>query len=205
MNQQYSSALLERAVDEFAKLPGVGRKTAMRLVLHMLRLDVDKIDSFTDAVSTLCHNVHYCSVCHNISDDDVCQICSSPSRDPSTICVVENVQDVMAIEQTQQYNGLYHVLGGVISPMDGVGPGQLEIESLVERVAGGGVREVIYALSSTMEGDATNFYIYRKLKPYGDVKQTVLSRGMSINDELQYTDEITLGRSLANRVPFSGM
>ena len=171
----------------------------------MLRLDVDKIDSFTDAVSTLCHNVHYCSVCHNISDDDVCQICSSPSRDPSTICVVENVQDVMAIEQTQQYNGLYHVLGGVISPMDGVGPGQLEIESLVERVAGGGVREVIYALSSTMEGDATNFYIYRKLKPYGDVKQTVLSRGMSINDELQYTDEITLGRSLANRVPFSGM
>lgn len=205
MNQQCSSILLERAVDEFAKFPGVGQKTAMRLVLHMLRLDVGKIDCFTDAVSTLCHNVHYCQVCHNISDDDVCQICACPSRDASIICVVENVQDVIAIEQTQQYKGLYHVLGGVISPMDGVGPGQLEIESLVERVGKGNVKEIIYALSSTMEGDATSFYISRKLKPYAEVKQTVLSRGMSINDELQYTDEITLGRSLANRVPFSGM
>ncbi|MEE0521332.1 MAG: recombination mediator RecR [Bacteroidaceae bacterium] len=205
MIQQYSSALLERAVDEFAKLPGVGRKTAMRLVLHMLRLDVGKIDSFTDAVSTLCHNVHYCRVCHNISDEDTCQICSSPVRDKSLICVVENVQDVMAIEQTQQYRGLYHVLGGVISPMDGIGPNQLEIDTLVGRVAAGGVAEVIFALSSTMEGDATNFYISRKLKPYPGIKLSVLSRGMSINDELQYTDEVTLGRSLANRVPFTGI
>ena len=205
MIQQYSSALLERAVDEFAKLPGVGRKTAMRLVLHMLRLDVGKIDSFTDAVSTLCHNVHYCRVCHNISDEDTCQICSSPVRDKSLICVVENVQDVMAIEQTQQYRGLYHVLGGVISPMDGIGPNQLEIDTLVGRVAAGGVAEVIFALSSTMEGDATNFYISRKLKPYPGIKLSGLSRGMSINDEPQYTDEVTLGRSLANRVPFTGI
>lgn len=203
MNQQYSSALLERAVDEFAKLPGIGRKTAMRLVLHLLRVDVGKIDAFTDAVSTLCHEVRYCSVCHNISDDDVCQICSNPARDASTICVVENVQDVMALEQTQQYRGLYHVLGGVISPMDGVGPGQLEIESLVQRVDKGGVDEVIFALSSTMEGDATNFYLFRKLMKYPDLNLTVLARGMSINDELQYTDEVTLGRSLINRVPFT--
>lgn len=203
-NQQYSSALLERAVDEFSKLPGVGRKTAMRLVLHMLRLDVDKIDAFTDALATLCHEVHYCKVCHNISDEDVCQICGNPLRDASTICVVENVQDVMAIEQTMQYRGLYHVLGGVISPLDGVGPSQLEIESLVERVGKGGVDEVIFALSSTMEGDATNYYISRKLEGYPDVKLTMLARGMSINDELQYTDEVTLGRSLVNRVPFTG-
>lgn len=203
MNQQYSSALLERAVDEFAKLPGIGRKTAMRLVLYLLRVDVGKIDAFTDAVSTLCHEVRYCSVCHNISDDDVCQICSNPARDASTICVVENVQDVMALEQTQQYRGLYHVLGGVISPMDGVGPGQLEIESLVQRVDEGGVDEVIFALSSTMEGDATNFYLFRKLMKYPDLNLTVLARGMSINDELQYTDEVTLGRSLINRVPFT--
>ena len=185
MNEQYSSALLERAVDEFSKLPGGGRKTAMRLVLHMRRLDVGKIDAFTDAVSTLCHEVHYCEVCHNISDDDVCQICANPHRDSSIICVVENVQDVMAIEQTQQYRGLYHVLGGVISPMDGVGPNQLEIDSLVERVDKGGVDEVIFALSSTMEGDATNFYIFRKLTNYPNLKLTVLARGMSINDELQ--------------------
>lgn len=204
INQQYSSALLERAVDEFSRLPGVGRKTAMRLVLHMLRMDVDKVDSFTDAVSTLCHEVHYCKVCHNISDEDVCQLCANPLRDGSTICVVENVQDVMAIEQTMQYHGLYHVLGGVISPMDGVGPSQLEIESLVERVGKGDVEEVIFALSSTMEGDATNYYISRKLEPYPDVKLTMLARGMNINDELQYTDEVTLGRSLVNRVPFNG-
>ena len=204
MSQQYSSALLEHAVDEFSKLPGIGRKTAMRLVLHMLRLDVGKVETFTDAVSTLCHEVHYCQVCHNISDEDICQICANPSRDASTICVVENVQDVIAIEQTQQYRGLYHVLGGVISPMDGVGPSQLEIESLVERVEKGGIDEVIFALSSTMEGDATNFFMFKRLSKFPEVKLTVLARGMSINDELQYTDEVTLGRSLVNRVPFTG-
>ena len=192
-----------KLINEFSKLPGIGRNTAMRLVLHMLRVDVCKIDAFTDAISTLCHDVRYCTVCHNISDEEVCQICANPARDASTICVVENVQDVMAIEHTQQYRGLYHVLGGVISPMDGVGPGQLEIESLVERVAEGGVDEVIFALSSTMEGDATNFYIFRKLMNFPDLKLTVLARGMSINDELQYTDEVTLGRSLVNRIPFT--
>lgn len=204
MNQQYSSALLERAVDEFAKLPGIGRKTAMRLVLHTLRLETGSVDSFCQAVSTLRHEVKYCQVCHNISDTDVCQICANPQRDTTTVCVVENIQDVMAIEATMQYHGLYHVLGGVISPMDGVGPGDLEIASLIERVEAGGVNEVILALSSTMEGDTTNFFIYRKLMNHSEVKLTVLARGLSINDELQYTDEVTLGRSLINRVPFTG-
>ena len=204
MNQQYSSALLERAVDEFAKLPGIGRKTAMRLVLHTLRLEVGAVDSFCQAIQNLRHEVQYCKVCHNISDTEVCQLCANPQRDASTVCVVANIQDVMAIEATMQYQGLYHVLGGVISPMDGIGPSDLEIDSLVERVDAGGVREVIFALSSTMEGDTTNFFIYRKLMCYADVKLTVLARGMSINDELQYTDEMTLGRSLINRVPFTG-
>lgn len=204
MSQQYSSALLEHAVEEFAKLPGIGRKTAMRLVLHTLRMDMDKVDSFCNAVSTLRHDVCYCRVCHNISDEDVCQICGNPSRNAAQICVVENIQDVMALEQTQQYKGLYHVLGGVISPMDGVGPSQLEIASLVDRVEKGGIEEVILALSSTMEGDATSFFIFRKLSKHPEVRLTVLARGLSINDELQYTDEVTLGRSLVNRVPFNG-
>lgn len=204
MNRQYSSSLLERAVDEFAKLPGIGRKTAMRLVLHTLRMDVDAVDSFSQAISTLRHDVNYCRVCHNISDTEVCQICANPSRDASTICVVENIQDVLALEATGQYRGLYHVLGGVISPMDGVGPGELEIQSLLDRVEEGGVKEIILALSSTMEGDTTNFFIYRKLMKHPEVSLTVLARGLSINDELQYTDEVTLGRSLACRVPFTG-
>lgn len=204
MNRQYSSSLLERAVDEFAKLPGIGRKTAMRLVLHTLRMDVDAVDSFSQAISTLRHDVNYCRVCHNISDTEVCQICGNPSRDASTICVVENIQDVLALEATGQYRGLYHVLGGVISPMDGVGPGELEIQSLLDRVEEGGVKEIILALSSTMEGDTTNFFIYRKLMKHPEVSLTVLARGLSINDELQYTDEVTLGRSLACRVPFTG-
>lgn len=204
MDQQYSSALLGRAVDEFAKLPGIGRKTAMRLVLHTLRLDTGAVDNFCEALSTLRHDVKYCSVCHNISDTEVCTLCSNPQRDASTICVVENVHDVMALEATMQYKGLYHVLGGVISPMDGVGPSDLEIQSLVERVENGGINEVILALSSTMEGDTTNFFISRKLAKYPDTKLTVLARGLSVNDELQYTDEVTLGRSLINRVPFNG-
>lgn len=202
MEQQYSSALLGKAVDEFAKLPGIGRKTAMRLVLHTLRLDADKVDGFCNAISTLRHEVKYCSVCHNISDTDVCAICSNEKRDKSIVCVVENIQDVMAIEATMQFKGLYHVLGGVISPMDGVGPSDLEIQSLVERVAQGGVEEVILALSSTMEGDTTNFFISRKLSGFANVKLTVLARGLSVNNELQYTDEATLGRSIVNRVPF---
>ena len=203
MTEQYSSALLERAVSEFSKLPGIGRKTALRLVLHLLRQPVGESDSFGDAIVNLRHNVRYCTVCHNISDTDVCELCANPRRDASMVCVVETVRDVIALESTGIYRGLYHVLGGVISPMDGIGPANLEIDSLVERVAAGGVDEVIFALSSTMEGDTTSFYIYRKLAPTG-VKLSVLSRGLSVGDELQYTDEATLGRSLVNRTPFDG-
>ncbi|MCI5743211.1 recombination mediator RecR [Phocaeicola faecicola] len=203
MNQQYPSLLLEKAVGEFAKLPGIGRKTAMRLVLHLLRQDLQTVEAFGNSVMTLKREVKYCKVCHNISDTDVCQICSNAARDASTVCVVENIRDVMAVENTQQYKGLYHVLGGVISPMDGVGPSDLQIDSLVDRVRTGVVKEVILALSSTMEGDTTNFYIYRKLAPY-EVKLTMIARGISIGDELEYTDEVTLGRSIVNRTVFTG-
>lgn len=203
MNQQYPSTLLEKAVGEFAKLPGIGRKTAMRLVLHLLRQETSAVEAFGSAVVRLKHEVKYCRVCHNISDTDTCQICSNPQRDASTVCVVENIRDVMAVENTQQYKGLYHVLGGVISPMDGIGPSDLQIDSLVERVKSGVVKEVILALSSTMEGDTTNFFIFRKLAPY-DVKITMIARGISIGDELEYTDEVTLGRSIVNRLPFTG-
>ncbi|CDA78248.1 recombination protein RecR [Bacteroides sp. CAG:530] len=203
MNQQYPSTLLEKAVGEFAKLPGIGRKTAMRLVLHLLRQETSTVEAFGSAVVRLKHEVKYCRVCHNISDTDTCQICSNPQRDASTVCVVENIRDVMAVENTQQYKGLYHVLGGVISPMDGIGPSDLQIDSLVKRVKSGVVKEVILALSSTMEGDTTNFFIFRKLAPY-DVKITMIARGISIGDELEYTDEVTLGRSIVNRLPFTG-
>lgn len=204
LQQQYPSQLLEKAVSEFSRLPGIGRKTALRLVLWMLRQDDADVDKFAEAVSRLKHEVRYCSVCHNISDSDVCPICSDPSRDASTVCVVENIQDVMAIENTQQYHGLYHVLGGIISPMDGIGPGDIEIDSLVKRVGDGSVSEVILALSSTMEGDTTNFYIYRKLEPYTNVKVSIIARGISVGDELEYTDEVTLGRSIQNRTIFEG-
>ena len=190
MNGQFSSILLEKAVSEFAKLPGVGRKTAMRLVLHLLRQDTAVVEAFG-------------RVCHNISDTETCRICANPQRDASTVCVVENIRDVMAVEATQQFRGLYHVLGGVISPMDGVGPGDLQIESLVRRVAAGGIKEVILALSTTMEGDTTNFYIYRKLEKMG-VKLSVIARGISVGDELEYADEVTLGRSIVNRTLFTG-
>lgn len=199
--QQYPSQLLERAVEAFSQLPGVGRKTALRLVLHLLRQSTEDVDSFADAVIRVKHNVKYCKVCHNISDNEVCSICSDPRRDASVVCVVENIQDVMAIENTQQFHGLYHVLGGIISPMDGIGPHDLEIESLVERVEEGTVKEIILALASTMEGDTTNFYISRKLKDTG-VKLSVIARGISVGDELEYTDEVTLGRSILNRTPF---
>lgn len=203
INQQYPSVLLEKAVNEFAKLPGIGRKTAMRLVLHLLRQETATVDAFSQAILTLKREVKYCKVCHNISDTEVCAICASPQRDASTICVVENIRDVMAVEGTQQFRGLYHVLGGVISPMDGVGPSDLQINSLVKRIANGGVKEVILALSSTMEGDTTNFYIYRKLDKL-DIKLSVIARGISIGDELEYTDEVTLGRSIINRTVFTG-
>ena len=199
--QQYPSQLLERAVEAFSQLPGVGRKTALRLVLHLLRQSTEDVDSFADAVIRVKHDVKYCKVCHNISDNEVCSICSDPRRDASVVCVVENIQDVMAIENTQQFHGLYHVLGGIISPMDGIGLHDLEIESLVERVEEGTVKEIILALASTMEGDTTNFYISRKLKDTG-VKLSVIARGISVGDELEYTDEVTLGRSILNRTPF---
>ncbi len=202
MNQsQYPSALLQKAVTEISRLPGIGSKTALRLALHLLRQDVAEVDSLADSIKELRHHIGYCKVCHNISDTDICEICGNTSRDKSTICVVENVRDVMAIEGTLQYKGVYHVLGGIISPMDGVGPADLEISSLVERVQQGGISEVILALSPTMEGDTTNFYIYRKLQDTG-VRITVIARGVAQNDELQYTDEVTLGRALAGRTPF---
>lgn len=201
MEQQYPSVLLEKAVNEFSKLPGIGRKTALRLVLHLLRQSNSDVEQFASAIAKVKQEVKYCRVCHNISDEDVCPICSDPRRDTSLICVVENIQDVMAVENTQQFRGLYHVLGGIISPMDGIGPDQLEIQSLVQRVEQGGVSEVILALSSTMEGDTTNFYISRKLASL-DVKLSVIARGISVGDELEYTDEVTLGRSIVNRTPF---
>ncbi|MDD6896586.1 MAG: recombination mediator RecR [Prevotellaceae bacterium] len=194
----YPSKLLDKAVAEISRLPGIGRKTALRLSLHLLRQDPDAVDALAEALVRLRHDVKYCSVCHNISDDDVCPICSDSRRDSSTICVVENVQDVMAIENTQQFHGLYHVLGGIISPMDGIGPSDLNIDSLVKRVEEGGIAEIILALSSTMEGDTTNFYISRRLQS-ADVKITVIARGISVGNELEYTDEVTLGRSIINR------
>ncbi len=199
----YPSSLLQRAVGEMSRLPGIGQKTALRLVLHMLRQEPVEVENLSQSLLDLRRNVRYCRLCHNLCDSDLCEICSNSSRDKSMVCVVENVQDVMAIENTQQYNGVYHVLGGIISPMDGVGPSDLEIESLVERVSQGGVNEVILALSPTMEGDTTNFYIFRKLQGMA-VKVTVIARGVAQNDELQYTDEVTLGRALACRVPFQG-
>ena len=199
MNGQFSSILLEKAVSEFAKLPGVGRKTAMRLVLHLLRQDTAVVEAFGNAIVTLKHEVKYCRVCHNISDTETCRICANPQRDASTVCVVENIRDVMAVEATQQFRGLYHVLGGVISPMDGVGPGDLQIESLVRRVAAGGIKEVILALSTTMEGDTTNFYIYRKLEKMG-VKLSVIARGISVGDELEYAAVSNIQSVLNNQM-----
>lgn len=201
MNQPYPSQLLEKAVGELSKLPGVGRKTALRLALHLLRQSTNEVETFASSVVNLRQNINYCTCCHNISDTPLCSICSNPHRNKTLVCVVENIQDVMAVENTQQFKGLYHVLGGVISPMDGIGPSDLEIQSLVDKVAEGEVEEVIFALGSTMEGDTTSFYISRKLMPLG-VKMSVIARGISVGNELEYTDEVTLGRSIINRTPF---
>ena len=201
MERQYSSLLLDKAVGEFAKLPGIGRKTALRLVLHLLKQTDADVASFTDAITTMKHDVKYCRVCHNVSDSELCPICADSHRDSSLVCVVENIRDVMAIENTMQYHGLYHVLGGILSPMDGIGPADIEIDSLVSRVAEGGVTEVILALSPTMEGDTTNFYISRRLRGY-DVRLSVIARGIAVGNELEYADEVTLGRSILKRTPF---
>jgi recombination protein RecR len=197
----YPSRLLEQAVREFARLPGVGNKTALRLVLHLLKQPKEEVEIFGQTLIQLRNNIKHCKVCRNISDTETCQICSSPSRDHQTICVVENISDVMSIENTQQYSGVYHVLGGIISPMEGVGPADLFIDALDERVSSDNIKEVILALSTTMEGDTTNFYIYKRLSKY-PVKITTLSRGVAIGDELEYADEITLGRSIINRTLF---
>ncbi|MDR1525822.1 MAG: recombination mediator RecR [Tannerella sp.] len=202
MNQQYPSVLLENAVNELAALPGVGRKTALRLALHILRRDRDYVERLSSSLLMLRRDVGYCRECHNICDSDLCSICASPGRDHSTVCVVENVKEVMAVENTAQFHGVYHVLGGIISPIDGIGPADLEINSLVERVASGNVKEVILALRTTMEGDTTNFFLYRKLEPY-HVTVSVIARGISIGDEIEYADEVTLGRSIINRVCFN--
>ena len=204
-----ANILLDNAVDQFSRLPGIGRKTALRLVLHMLRQEEADVTAFADALTILKRDVKYCKKCHNISESELCPICADKTRDGSVICVVENIQDVLAIERTMQYKGLYHVLGGIISPMDGIGPSNLEIESLIERIRNGvsgkdgeqQIKEVIFALASTMEGDTTNFYISRKLREFPDVKLSVIARGINVGDELQYTDEVTLGRSILNRTP----
>lgn len=203
MEREFESTLLEAAVNEFAKLPGIGRKTALRLVLHLLRQSEDTAVTFGEAIIKLRKEIKYCKVCHNISEQEICPICANALRDSSTICVVENVKDVMSIENTHQHGGLYHVLGGLISPMDGIGPQDIEIDSLVKRVEGGEVKEVILALSATMEGDTTNFYIFRRLAQFPDVKVTMLARGVSVGNEIEYTDELTLGRSIQNRMLFS--
>ncbi|MDR0743156.1 MAG: recombination mediator RecR [Tannerella sp.] len=201
MNQQYPSVLLENAVNELAALPGVGRKTALRLALYLLRRDPGYAERLSSSLLALRRDIHYCRECHNICDTDICSICANPLRDHSIVCVVENVKEVMAIENTAQFHGVYHVLGGIISPIEGIGPVDLEIDSLVERVALGGVKEVILALRTTMEGDTTNFFLYRKLESH-NVTVSVIARGVSIGDEIEYADEITLGRSIINRVCF---
>lgn len=203
MDQQFASEALENAVTELSRLPGIGRKTALRLALHLLRRDEREATALGESIIRLRRDICYCRRCHNISQSELCPICSSDDRDQRTVCVVENVKDVMSIENTGQYRGVYHVLGGLISPIDGIGPDDLEIASLIERVAEGNVDEVILALSATMEGDTTNFYIYRRMGNMA-VKLTQLARGMSIGNEIEYTDEVTLGRSLLNRIPFNG-
>ncbi len=198
---EFPSRLLENAVNEFASLPGVGRKTAFRLVMNLLRRDAGEVKRFGESILKLHEEIHYCRSCHNISDTELCSVCADEKRDRSLICVVENIQDVMAIENTRQFRGLYHVLGGIISPVDGIGPSDLKIDSLEEKIKAGGIAEVIFALSTTMEGDTTNFYLYKRLSKY-DIILTTLARGVAIGDELEYTDEITLGRAINNRNPY---
>ncbi|ESU22147.1 recR protein [Flavobacterium enshiense DK69] len=198
---EFSSKLLERAVNEMAQLPGIGKRTALRLVLHLLKQPKEQTEQFTSALLKMREEIKFCKKCHNISDVEICDICSNPSRDGSVICVVEDIRDVMALENTGMFKGLYHVLGGKISPIDGVGPSQLNINSLVEKVKSGAVKEIIFALSSTMEGDTTNFYIYKQIKDCEVITSTI-ARGIAIGDELEYADEVTLGRSLIHRIPF---
>ncbi|MDO6803545.1 recombination mediator RecR [Wenyingzhuangia sp. 1_MG-2023] len=197
----FSSKLLEKAVNEVSQLPGIGKRTALRLVLHLLRQPKEQTTYLTRALDNLVNEIKLCKNCYNISDVDLCEICASPKRDETTICVVEDVRDVMAIENTAQFQGMYHVLGGKISPMEGIGPNNLQIESLINKVKSGKVKELVFALSSTMEGDTTNFYIYKQVKDL-EVEISAIARGISVGDELEYADEVTLGRSILNRIPF---
>ena len=200
----FSSKLIENAVNELSRLPGIGKKTALRLALHILKQDISTSDSLGESIINLRKNISYCKFCHNISDTEICMICSNPKRDKSVVCVVEDIRDVLAIENTNQYNGVYHILGGIISPMDGIGPGDLHIGSLIEKVSQTPVKEVIMALCATMEGDTTNFYLFKKLKEF-NIKITTIARGIAIGDDLEYTDEITLGRSILNRTPYENI
>jgi recombination protein RecR len=198
---EFPSRLLENAVNEFASLPGVGRKTAFRLVMNLLRRDPEEVKKFGESIIKLHEEIHYCKICNNISDTEICNICNDEKREKSVICVVENIQDVMAIENTRQFRGVYHVLGGIISPIDGIGPADLKIDNLEEKVRSGVITELILALSTTMEGDTTNYYLFKRLNKY-EIQITTLARGVAIGDELEYTDEITLGRAINNRNPY---
>lgn len=198
---EFSSKLLERAVNEMSQLPGIGKRTALRLVLHMLKQPKEQIISLSQALQAMRSDIKFCKSCHNISDIDLCEICSNPNRNGEIICVVEDIRDVMAIENTSSFKGLYHVLGGKISPMDGIGPHDLNIQSLTDKVKQGKIKELIFALSSTMEGDTTNFYVFKQIQDY-NIKVSTIARGISVGDELEYADEITLGRSIVNRIPF---
>ena len=198
---EFSSKRIEKAVNEISNLPGIGKKTALRLVLHLLKQSESQSVNLANAISEMRLKVNFCDNCHNISDSDNCEICSNPRRDQGLICVVEDIRDVMAIEKTSSFNGLYHVLGGKISPLDGIGPDDINIDSLIEKVKNNEIREVIFALSTTMEGDTTNFYIFRKISKYNVLTSTI-ARGISIGDDLEYTDEVTLGRSITDRIPF---
>jgi recombination protein RecR len=198
---EFSSKLLEKAVGEMAQLPGIGKRTALRLMLHLLKQPSEQTHYLSQALTTMRDEIKFCASCHNISDVEVCEICSNTSRNHQIICVVEDIRDVMAIENTNQFKGIYHVLGGKISPIDGVGPSQLNISSLVEKVKSGAIEEIIFALSSTMEGDTTNFYVFKQIKEY-NIKTSTIARGIAVGDELEYADEVTLGRSIIQRVPF---
>ena len=199
--ESYSSKLMDEAVDAFASLPGIGRKTALRLVLHLLRQEEPQVTHFGETLLRLKKDIRFCRQCHHIAEQELCQFCSNPSRDQSVICVVEDIKDVLAIENTHQFRGLYHVLGGRISPMEGIGPSDLHIESLLERLSNGTVQEIILAMSSTMEGDTTNFYLFKKVSPF-PVQITTIARGIGFGDELEYADEMTLGRSILHRMPY---
>lgn len=203
MNEKYPSQLLEAAVNEFSRLPGVGRKTAFRFVLYILSRPMEDVKDFAGAILKLKEEIKYCKKCHNISDSELCSICSDSNREEKVVCVVENISEVMAVENTGQFNGLYHVLGGLVSPMDGIGPSDLQIESLIERIGEEDIKEIILALPATMEGDTTSFYIYKKLSRK-NIKITTIARGISVGDELEYTDEVTLGRSIVNRITYNG-